>query len=173
MQQRKVLKAVIAFVVIVGVMGLCGVIAHSFYVEFVYKRTPEYVHQNLTPPYEEAAKEFFDSYKSDLLQLSDLQDTLAEDTTYYYRFNGESTEAYQEHVDEIPDNFLDVLQKIEMKTSEGYYVVASKAYINIYIASSTNFDVFLYYGKSFSGRNHKTTQLEGGWTIEAPYTIRG
>ncbi len=177
MRRREESKATIAVAVVVVVMVLCGVIAHSFYMEFIYKRTPEYVHENLTPPYEEEAEEFFYEHEAELFELAEMQEELDSGANYLYEFNlGPNAESnIQDRQDAVPHEILSVLQRIENKTDCTYSIGISQGQIRVWICSSTNFDVYLYHGEikhhSMTG-DDKTTQLEGGWTIEAPYQIR-
>ncbi len=179
MRQRKGLKAIIAVVTVAVVVGLCCVVARLWYVEFVYKRTPEYVHANLTPPYEEEAEDFFYEHEAELIELAEMQEELDPDASYWYRFNTESNAESHVHDDRdtLPHEILSVLQRIESKTDCTYGVRISQDQIRVWVCTSTNFYVFLFRGDpnwphSITG-DEKTTPLEGGWTIEAPYTIRG
>lgn len=142
-----------------------------YYVVFIYMRTPEYIHCHVTPIYEEEAKEYFQENKEQFLQLSTLLKQMNTSENYYY---SHTFSALTSDTGETSREISNVLTKLEASTEKNYTVTIAHSNIQVLIKSGTNFDVFLYYGDfyKYSENGHKKTELEGGWTIDAFYTVR-
>jgi len=137
----------------------------------LYQRSPDNVFSHLTPPYEEAAQDFFAKTKDELLQLAALHPTVG-DNYYLYYLN--MPEMNQE---EFPDDILDILTAIEEKTDENYAISISNVNIDISIASGTNYNVLLYYGvpmlHAMDQEQEKSIDLGDGWLLKVGYIVRG
>lgn len=163
---RKVVIAVILTICVLG-LGMC------LYIALFYTRTPEYIHQNITPPYEKAATEFFENNYDSLCELTKALEEVDTNCYYYY--------AFQEHEfnsTDIPNHLLKVMEALESSTSNKYVVSIQGGEIKIYFKSSTYFDVYLCYEYPVTeyiteDEWSKTTPLKNGWRVEAPYILRG
>lgn len=153
-----------------GTIVLLCCIAFVFaflYITLVYMRTQTFVHKYLTPPYESEATDFFyDNF--DALNRLVVQMDECGDREFYFAFHD-----HKINTPGIPQNILDTLNTLEESTEEIYAVRISRKSIRITITIKTNFDVFLHYGYPVSENEwDKTTTLDSGWELHAPYTIR-
>lgn len=143
------------------------------YSTLVYMRTPKYIHQKLTPPYEAAAREFYEANCDILHQLPDVVNQIELDSYYYYAFHDHTLNSTN-----IPKQLLVMIEGLESSTSNNYSVSIRGREIIIFVESSTCFDVYLYYGYPVAEYHteqewSKSTLLENGWSIEAPCILRG
>ena len=143
------------------------------YITFVYMRTPEYIHEHLTPPYEQEAEEFFRENAPALMKLVELKAEIEPGLLYRFTFH------YPQYNSAgIPPELYATLLALEQHNpSSDYTISIYKEEITVQIKSGTNFDVYLFYGeRDFHGMNpegDKGTILEDGWEIHAPFVVRG
>lgn len=156
------------------ILLVCAIVftAH-LYVTFVYKRTPEYIHQHVTPIYEQEAEAFFNENHAALMKLVELYTEIKPEKWYTFTF-----QHHQYDSENMPTEIYTTLLNLEQNNiSSDYTISISKESIDIHIGSGTNFDVYLYYGATtwfgMEPEGDKITILEDGWEIHAPYVIRG
>ena len=150
------------------ILLLCGIAGLSWllYDRLVTRRSPEYIHTHVTPPYEEKARDYYDAHAGELARLAALLPELADGECYDYPDGAGA---------EIPAELLSVLEELECPDS----IRLTRDEILIWIASGTCFDVYLVYGDAggayygVSPEWEKSAPLEDGWSIQAPYVLRG
>jgi len=138
-----------------------------------YIRSPEYVHQHLTPLYEQEAKCFYFENEDVLLELIDAIDKLDPNTWYMYTLHIGSM---QDNPQEIPDSLARIFLKLEERTAQPYSISIIHGTSTIAIKSGSYFEVYLYYGynqlHSLKPEWDKQIDLTSGWEIHSPYIIR-
>lgn len=157
---------------------LCAVAGSAWLVHdrLVVRRTPEYIHTHVTPPYEAEARDYYETNAAALARLAALLPELAEGERYEYP-RGDS--AGDETA--FPGALLNVAEELWQEDGERpYSICLTRESIDIWFATGTCFDVSLVYGDpdgtAYDGTMpgwEKNTPLGQGWMIQAPYILRG
>lgn len=140
-----------------------------FIAKDAYERSPKYVLEKLTPPYESNAKDFFYQNQNNLVRLSKIYNNKV-DSYFYYTFN-----QHKFDTPGIPDEVHEILNEIEKRTYDDYTVLITQYEIIIFLGSGTHFEVYLHYGTPplFDSARDRKIELDSGWSIYSEYVLRG
>ena len=157
---------------------LCAVAGSAWLVHdrLVVRRTPEYIHTHVTPPYEAEARDYYESNAAALARLAALLPELAEGERYEYPRRDSAGDETA-----LPGALLNVAEELWQEDGERpYSIYLTRESIDIWFATGTCFDVSLVYGDpdgtAYDGTMpdwEKNTPLGQGWMIQAPYILRG
>ena len=157
---------------------LCAVAGSAWLVHdrLVVRRTPEYIHTHVTPPYEAEARDSYESNAAALARLAALLPELAEGERYEYPRRDSAGDETA-----LPGALLNVAEELWQEDGERpYSIYLTRESIDIWFATGTCFDVSLVYGDpdgtAYDGTMpdwEKNTPLGQGWMIQAPYILRG
>ena len=161
---------------IVGALFVGTLVALLIYSvrDAIIKRSPQYVLEQESIPYQEEAIEFFNENKDRLLLLSDSRSTFTDLASGFNHYSFQYTDLDKL---EISDDLKVALSEMEHSTSKQYDVGLLPDRVDVRIYSGTRLYVVLTdrYDMCYGMEEDWdiVTDLGDGWSLHVAYVVRG